>query len=111
MATYNKIVLMGNVAAEPRSSVNGKATDIYLAVNGMKKDDPTLFINVRTFNQTAHFIQQYVQKGSNVLVDGKLVLDTFTDKSGKEQKRYCVNAVSVQLIGGGKQQQQPQNSF
>lgn len=106
MATYNRITLLGNVAAEPRSSVSGKTADVYLAVNGTRKEDQPLFINVRTFNQTAQFVMKYVTKGASILVEGKLEPNTYTDKSGREQKQYRIAASSVQLIGGKREDTQ-----
>lgn len=102
---------MGNVGGDPEvRSVQGgaKVANLRVATSEKYKDrsgnavENTEWHNVVVWNKPAEFVEQYVRKGSLVLVEGKLTTRQWTDQQG--QKRYSteVKCESIQLIGGPK---------
>ena len=79
MASYNKVVLMGNATRDPevRQTNSGKTVaNLTLAVNKKTGGEETVaFVDVTLWERTAEIAQQYVTKGSNLLIEGELVQD------------------------------------
>jgi len=109
MASFNKVILMGNLTRDPelRYMPNGKAiAKIGLAVNrawtsesGEKKEEVT-FVDVDVFGRTAENVGQYMRKGSPILIDGRLRLDQWDDKqTGQKRSKLGVVAETVQFLG------------
>jgi single-strand DNA-binding protein len=108
MASYNKVILMGNVTRDPelRYIASGTAvTDITLAVNDRRKTaagewvEETTFVDVTLWGRTAEIAGEYVTKGSPLLIDGRLKLDTW-EKDGKKNSKLRVVCDRMQLLGG-----------
>lgn len=99
----NKVILNGNLCADPesRTSNAGKAiTNFRLAVTG--RGDKTTFVDVTTFDKTAELVAKYKVKGDPVLIDGRLELDTWDDKtSGQKRSKLYVIADNVEFLSSG----------
>src|SRR5438876_1868732 len=89
MANYNRIILVGNLTRDPQLRYlpsQMAVVDFGLAVNHKFKTktgedrDEVLFIDCSCFGRGAEVINQYCQKGKQLLVDGRLKLDTWDDK-------------------------------
>jgi single-strand DNA-binding protein len=109
MASFNKVILMGNLTRDPELRYTPKGTAIAkvgLAVNrvwtneaGEKKEDVT-FIDVDVFGRTAENVGQYMRKGRPILVEGRLKLDQWDDKAtGAKRSKLGVVAETVQFLG------------
>lgn len=107
MASFNRVVLLGNVTRDPelRYIANGTAvTDIGLAVNDRRKTatgewvEETTFIDVTLWGRTAEVAGEYVTKGSPLLIEGRLKLDTW-EKDGKKNSKLRVVGERMQLLG------------
>lgn len=107
MASFNKVILLGNVTRDPelRYIANGTAvTDIGLAVNDRRKTatgewvEETTFVDVTLWGRTAEIAGEYVTKGSPLLIDGRLKLDTW-EKDGKKNSKLRVVCDRMQLLG------------
>ena len=109
MASFNKVILMGNLTRDPELRYTPKGTAIAkvgLAVNrvwtneaGEKKEDVT-FIDVDIFGRTAENVGQYMRKGRPILVEGRLKLDQWDDKqTGQKRSKLGVVAETVQFLG------------
>jgi single-strand DNA-binding protein len=109
MASFNKVILVGNLTRDPELRYTPKGTAIAkigLAVNrvwtneaGEKKEDVT-FIDVDIFGRTAENVGQYMRKGRPILVEGRLKLDQWDDKqTGQKRSRLGVVADTVQFLG------------
>ena len=101
MASFNKVILIGNLTADPelKQTQNGiSVTSFSLAVSrrfSSKSADNAQqvdFINVVAWRNTAEFITKYFQKGKSILVVGSLQTRTWTDQNG--QKRYVTEVVA-----------------
>ena len=98
MASFNKVILIGNLCADPelKQTQNGvSVTSFSLAVGRRKVKDQepqTDFITVVAWRGTAEFISKYFQKGKAILVVGSLQTRTWEDQNG--QKRYATEVVA-----------------
>ena len=116
MASFNKVILLGNVTRDPelRHLPSGSAVcEIGLAVNrtwfdkaaNEKREDCT-FIDVTLFSRTAEVAAEYLRKGAPVLIDGRLTLDVWDDKqTGQKRSKLKVVAESLQLLGSKQERQ------
>jgi len=121
MASYNRVILVGNLTRdiELRYLQSGAAVaDIGLAVNERVKKgnewvDEANFFDITLFGKTAEVAAQYLTKGSNVLVEGRLRFETW-EKDGQKRSKVKVIADKMQMLGGrgagggGSAQTQPQ---
>ena len=112
MASYNKVILMGNLTRDPelRYTANNMAICKFgLAVNrrfkdgasGEWKEEPT-FVDITIFGARAEPFAKYHSKGKPAFIEGSLRLDTWDDKNGggKRSKLYVV-ADNWEFVGPG----------
>ena len=112
MASFNKVLLMGNLTRDPELRYTPKGTAIAqlgLAVNrqwksesGETKEEVT-FVDVDAFGRQAEVIGQYLKKGRPIFIEGRLKLDTWDDKQ-TNQKRSKLKVVleSFQFLDAGR---------
>ncbi|HEX5222289.1 MAG TPA: single-stranded DNA-binding protein [Verrucomicrobiae bacterium] len=112
MASFNKVILVGNLTRDPELRYTPKGTAIAkigVAVNrvwtsesGEKKEEVT-FIDVDVFGRTAENVGQYMRKGRPILIEGRLRLDQWDDKqTGQKRSRLGVVAETVQFLGSAQ---------
>lgn len=109
MASFNRVILMGNVTRDidVRYVSNGglAVTDIGLAVNDRRKNqsgewvEETTFVDVTLWGRTAEIAGEYLSKGSPVLIEGRLKLDTW-ETDGQKRSKLRVHGEKMQLLGG-----------
>jgi single-strand DNA-binding protein len=109
MASYNKVILVGNLTRDPelRYTPSGTAVaNLRLAVNRKFRDkaqqlkDETCFITVVVWSKQAETCNQYLHKGSSLLVEGRLQSRTWDDaQSGQKRSVVEVLAERVQFLG------------
>jgi len=108
MASFNRVILVGNVTRDPeiRYISSGTAvTDVGLAVNDRRKNasgewvEETTFVDVTLWGRTAEVAGEYVTKGSPLLIEGRLKLDTW-EKEGKKHSKLRVVCDRMQMLGG-----------
>lgn len=100
MASFNKVILMGRLTADPElKSAGGTsvvsftlAVDRRYAKEGQNKTD---FITVVAWRQTAEFICKYFRKGSAILVCGEIQTRSWEDNNGN--KRYATEVVASEV--------------
>lgn len=107
MLYYNKVILSGNIVADPelRSTSTGvPVVNFRLACNTKLSADntKTTFIDVAAFAKTAEAIQAYCKKGSNVLVEGRLDEDQWQGDGGEKRFKHFITAMSVKFISTDK---------
>ena len=108
MANLNKVLLIGNLTADPelRYTPNGTAVaDLRLAVNRYSsrsedKRDDTVFVDVVVWQKQAENCSQYLSKGRPVFIEGRLQLDTWESPQGEKRSKIRVVAENVQFLGG-----------
>ena len=107
MASFNRVVLVGNLTRDPelRYIPSGSAvSEIGLAVNDRVKKgdqwvDETTFVDVTLWGRTAEVANEYLSKGSSVLIEGRLKLDSW-EKDGQKRSKLRVIAEKMQMLGG-----------
>ena len=107
MASFNRVVLMGNLTRDPelRYIPSGTAvSEIGLAVNDRVKRndqwvDEATFVDVTLWGRTAEVANEYLSKGSSILIEGRLKLDTW-EKDGQKRSKLRVVADRMQMVGG-----------
>lgn len=112
MASYNKVQLLGNLTRDIdlKSLDSGKSVgefgmamnEYYIKENGEKVDTP-VFVDVTVWGKQAETCSQYISKGSQVFVDGKLKLDQWQGEDGTKRQKIRVVADRVLFIGGRKE--------
>ncbi|MCA9060799.1 MAG: single-stranded DNA-binding protein [Planctomycetaceae bacterium] len=111
MASFNKVILMGNVTRDPevRYTTGGTAVaEIGIAVNrywmdrqSNERKEETTFVDVTLWGRTAEIAGEYLAKGRPVLIEGRLQLDQWEDReSGQKRSKLRVVGESMQLLGG-----------
>ncbi len=109
MASFNKVILLGNLTRDPevRYTPKGSAVcDLGLAVNraytldnGEKREEVT-FVDVVLWARLAEIAGEYLKKGRPVFIEGRLQLDTWDDKqSGQKRSKLRVIGETMQLLG------------
>lgn len=110
MASFNKVILIGNVTADPQvretSGKGTKVTDVSLAINryytgenGMRQEETT-FVDVTLWGRQAEIAGEYLRKGRPVMIEGRLQLDTWEDRETKQKRsRLRVVGENMQLLG------------
>jgi single-strand DNA-binding protein len=106
MASFNRVILVGNLTRDPelRYIPSGTAvSDIGLAVNDRFKrgdqwvEDVT-FVDVTLWGRTAEIANEYLSKGSPVLIEGRLKLHTW-EKDGQKHSKLRVTCDRMQMLG------------
>lgn len=104
---FNKVIIVGRLTrnVELKYLPSGSATaTIGLATSRrFKKQDGTLgeevcFIDARLFGRTAEIANQYLSKGSSVLIEGRLTYESWMDQTGKKNSRHTITADSLQFM-------------
>jgi single-strand DNA-binding protein len=106
MASFNRVILVGNLTRDPelRYIPSGTAvSEIGLAVNDRVKKgdqwvDETTFVDITLWGRTAEVANEYLSKGSNILIEGRLKLDTW-EKDGQKRSKLRIVADKMQMLG------------
>jgi single-strand DNA-binding protein len=114
MASFNSVVLMGNLCRDPelRFTPSGLAiASISLAINRKWKDangelkEEVSFIDCTAFGKTAEVAGQYVKKGNPLHLSGRLKQEQWDDKqTGQKRSKIVVIVDSLQLMGGKREE-------
>ncbi len=106
----NKVIIVGNVGGDPetRYMPSGSAvTNLTIATNESWKDkqtgeqkERTEWHRVAMFNRLAEIAAEYLRKGSQVYIEGKLRTRKWQDKSGQDRYTTEIIADEMQMLGG-----------
>jgi single-strand DNA-binding protein len=109
MAELNKVMLIGRLTKDPelRYTPGGSAVaQIRMAVNHTyrtkeEKKEEVLYIDVSIFGRGAETAKQYLAKGRELFIEGRLQQNDWEDKAGQKRTTYKVIADRFQFLGGG----------
>jgi len=111
MASFNKVILLGNLTRDPELRYTPKGTAIVklgMAINRTWKDETgaakeeVTFVDVDAFGRQAEVIAQYMRKGRPLFVEGRLRMDTWDDKqTGQKRSKMNVVLESFQFVDSG----------
>ncbi len=109
MAGYNRIVMVGNLTRDPeyKQLVSGQAVcRLGLATNRQFKSrqsgdmvQEVCFVDIDVWGAQAESCRQYLQKGRQVLIEGRLKLDTWEDPNGQNRSKHTIVADRVVFLG------------
>ncbi|HBO98742.1 MAG TPA: single-stranded DNA-binding protein [Verrucomicrobia bacterium] len=111
MASFNRVILMGNLTRDPDVRATGttgmKVARLGLAVNERRKDrngqllDFPVFVDVDAWDKLAELCGQYLTKGRTILVEGRLQMDTW-EKDGVRHQKLKVRASTIKFLPQGE---------
>ena len=103
---FNKVILVGNLTRdiELRYSQGGMgiaktaiATSRKFTSNGEKKEE-VCFVDITFFGRSAEVANQYLRKGSKILVEGRLNFEQWVDQNGQKRSKHSVVVESMQML-------------
>jgi single-strand DNA-binding protein len=103
---YNKVILVGNLTRdiELRYTQGGMAvassalaTSRKFTVNGEKKEE-VCFVDITFFARSAEVANQYLRKGSKILVEGRLNFEQWNDQNGQKRSKHSVVVETMQML-------------
>lgn len=109
MASYNKVIVCGNLTRDPEVKYTPGGTavcELGLAINrswfdkqANQKKEETTFVDVTLWGKAAEIAGDYLRKGRGVLIDGRLQLDQWEDRqSGEKRSKLKVIGESMQML-------------
>jgi single-strand DNA-binding protein len=105
--SFQSVILVGNLTRDPevRYIPSGTAVcDLGIAINERKKvgdhwEEETLFVDVTCWGRTAEICGKFLSKGSQVLISGKLKMDSWVDKDGNKRNKIKVVCNEMKMMG------------
>jgi len=103
---FNKIILAGNLTRDIELIYTQSGTGIAKTAiatsrkftsNGEKKEE-VCFVDVTFFGRSAEVANQYLRKGSKILVEGRLSFEQWTDNNGQKRSKHSVIVESMQML-------------
>ncbi len=112
MANYNRVILAGNLTRDPqlRYLPNSQTAlaEFGMAINRKYKDkEETCFVDCTAWGKQAETLNQYMRKGSPILIEGRLQHDRWEDKDGQKRSKHIVVVERFQFLGGGRSDSAP----
>lgn len=105
---FNKVILVGNLTRDiemrymPSGSAIGATaiavTRRYNSSSGEKKEE-TCFIDISFFGRSAEIANQYLSKGSKVLVEGRLRFEQWSDQNGQNRSKHSIYVENMEMLG------------
>lgn len=109
MAGVNKVILLGNLGQDPEvrflpsgtkvANISIATSESYTNKEGQRVDQ-TEWHRVELWDGLASIAEQYLKKGNQVYIEGKIRTEEYQDKSGNTARSYKIRATSLNLIGG-----------
>jgi len=109
MASVNKVILVGNLGADPEmrympsgdpiANLRLATTDTYKDKTSGEKKENTEWHRVVMFNRLAEIAGQYLKKGSQIYIEGRLQTRKWTDKEGQERYTTEIVANEMKMLG------------
>lgn len=119
MGSVNKVILVGNLGrdAELRYTPSGAAvakfslatTEVWNDKSGQRQER-TEWHNIDLWGKPAESLSEYLTKGKQIYVEGRLQTDEYTDKEGTKRKSTKIKCDKVVLLGGGGRSGSPPRS-
>lgn len=109
MASFNKVILMGNLTRDPETRVTatglticklGLAVSRVFSTKDGERREETTFVDIDAFGKQAEVITKYMRKGRPLMVEGRLKLDQWETNDGQKRNKLGVVLENFQFIGG-----------
>ena len=109
MAGVNKVILIGNLGADPEvrhlengsvvANFNIATSESYTNKSG-ERVEQTEWHRIELWDRLAQIAEQYLKKGNQVYIEGRLRTENWTDKENQPRSRVSIRANSMTLLGG-----------
>lgn len=109
MASFNKVILLGNLTRDPETRVTANGNTIcklgmavsrvYSTKDGERREETT-FVDIDAFGKQAEVITKYMRKGRPLMVEGRLKLDQWETNDGQKRSKIGVVLENFQFVGG-----------
>lgn len=109
MAGVNKVILLGNLGGDPEvralpsgikvANINIATSESYPGKDGQRVEQKE-WHRVELWDNLANIAEQYLRKGNQVYIEGKIRSEEWQDKNGATVRGYRIRATSINLIGG-----------
>ncbi len=109
MANLNKVFLIGRLTRDPELRYTGSGTAVVefgLAVNrnytdsGGERKEQTCFVDIQAWARQAEVINEYMRKGRQIFVEGRLDLSQWENQEGQKRSKLRVIIENFQFLGG-----------
>ncbi|ERM84003.1 single-stranded DNA-binding protein [Rhodonellum psychrophilum GCM71 = DSM 17998] len=126
MAGVNKVILIGNLGADPEvkhlegdkvvANISLATTESYKDKSGNRVDN-TEWHDLELWDGQARIAEQYLKKGMQLYVEGKIKTDTWQDEQGNNRKKVRIRVLSFTMLGGRPEggstasEQQPSGNY
>lgn len=109
MASYNRIILMGNLTRDPELTYTPSGVAVCkfgMATNHRRKDaqgnvkEEVCFVDCTLFGKGGEVFKQYMAKGKSTLVEGRLEYQTWSAQDGTKRSKHAVIVDNFQFLGG-----------
>jgi single stranded DNA-binding protein (ssb) len=106
--SFNKVIIVGNLGRDPELRYTPQGTAVCnfsMATTEKRKDksgefqDVTTWFRVTLWDKKAEVAAKYLQKGKPVYIEGRLKIDEWTDRDGKDRYTLDVTATDMHFIG------------
>ena len=118
MASFNKVILIGNLTRDPdtRTTATGltiaklglAVSRVYSTKDGERKEEVT-FVDIDCFGKQAEVITKYCTKGKPLMIEGRLKLDQWEAQDGTKRQKLGVVMESFQFLNDGKDRSEQSN--
>ncbi len=108
MASFNRVILMGNLTRDPELKYlpnNTPVCEFGMAINHRWRDrdgnqrEDVCFVDVSAFGKQGETINQYMSKGRAILIEGRLKLDSWQAQDGSKRSKHSVVVDNFQFVG------------
>lgn len=96
----NKVFLMGRLTAEP--DCKPTVAKFNLAVDSRGTERQTYFFRITTFSKTAQFVENYLHKGTKIIVEGRLQTSSYTNQKGETVNSLDIIGESIEFAESKK---------
>lgn len=110
---FNKVVLVGNLTrdiemryAQSGNAIGASAIAVTrrFTTNGEKREE-TCFVDITFYGRMAEIANQYLSKGSKILIEGRLRFEQWSDQNGQNRSKHSIQVENMEMLGGNPLQQ------
>jgi single-strand DNA-binding protein len=102
MAGVNKVILLGNLGSDPEVKyLEGGSVVARFNIATSESYTNRAGERVEQWDNLAKIAEQYLKKGNQAYIEGKIKSETWTDKDGQQRTGIRIRATTLQLVGGG----------
>jgi len=108
MSSFNKVIMLGNLTRDPQLTYLPSQTPVvefglasnrkYKGSDGNMKED-VCFVDCRMYGSRAEVINKYCQKGSSLLVEGRLQFDRWEAQDGSKRSKHRIFVEGFEFVG------------